>query len=209
MIMTPLSELKFLFSDTVSAALLHSGMLIDSSSVDGLILMAPYLRAGSIKKRSDVEPNSLYFLYLLLRRQLTPTKIIGFLDVVPKLKKVGGEEIDLLLKNKETNFRYTIRFIVDVIGLRNNKLNVISDINQPILIIHGKKDRLVYPEVSQTLFRIMSGQHKRMTLLDCDHWFYHTVFYQDLVGLMSRQYPESNRDKVVQVIVSWMKGFVM
>ena len=174
------------------------------SSIDGIILMAPYLRIPTIKKRSDVEPGSLSFLYLFLRRQLAPKKIMAFIDVVPKLQKIGGEEISLLLRNRRDNFRYTIRFIVDIVGLRNNKVQEVLKIDLPVLILHGKRDRLVYPQVSQTLFNMIESQKKGIKLFDCDHWFYHCVFYPELVQMLSYQSNESDRNMIVQTITDWI-----
>ncbi len=173
------------------------------SSIDGIILMAPYLRIPTIKKRSDVEPSSLSFLYLFLRRQLTPKKVMAFIDVIPKLKEIGGEEISLLVKYREDSFRYTLRFIVDIIGLRNNRVKEILKVDLPVIILHGKRDKLVYSEVSQTLFNMIDSKKKEIKLFDCDHWFYHCVFYQELVRLLSNQHCESDRNKITQTIIDW------
>ena len=173
------------------------------SSIDGVILMAPYLRIPTIKKRSDFEPSTLSFLYLYLRRQLTPKKVMAFTDVVPKLKEIGGEEISLLVKHREDSFRYTLRFIVDIIGLRNNKVKEILKVDLPVLILHGKRDRLVYSEVSQTLFNMIDSKKKEIRLFDCDHWFYHCIFYQELIQLLSKQHCESDRNKIAETIIDW------
>jgi alpha-beta hydrolase superfamily lysophospholipase len=178
------------------------------SSIDGIILMAPYLRIRTMKRRSDVEPSSLSFLYLFLRRQLTPKKVLTFVDVVPKLKKIGGEEISLLIRHRGDNFRYTIRFIVDIVGLRNDKVKEILKVELPVLILHGKRDRLVYSEVSQTLFNMIESQKKEIKLFDCDHWFYHCVFYQELAQLLSNQPSESDRNLVIQTIIDWTNQLV-
>ena len=61
-------------------------------SVDGLILMAPYIRISSVKKRSVAEPNLLYFLYLIFRRLLTPKTLVKMTDLFPKLIDIGGED---------------------------------------------------------------------------------------------------------------------
>jgi len=50
--------------------------------VNGVILMAPYFRISNVKKRSEVEPGTLYFLYLFLRRYLTPLTNKEEFDVV-------------------------------------------------------------------------------------------------------------------------------
>lgn len=173
------------------------------STVDGIILMAPYLRIPSLKKRSDVEPSTLSFLYLFLRRQITPKKVMAFLAVIPKLKELGGEEISLLVKHREDSFLYTLRFIVDIVGLRNNRVKEIIKIDLPVLILHGKRDRLVYSEVSQTLFNMIDSKKKDIRLFDCNHWFYHSIFYQELVQLLSKQPCESDRNKIAQTIIEW------
>jgi alpha-beta hydrolase superfamily lysophospholipase len=173
------------------------------STVDGIILMAPYLRIPTLKKRSDVEPSSLSFIYLFLRRQITPKKVMAFIDVIPKLKELGGEEISLLVKHREESFRYTLRFIVDIVGLRNNRVKEIMRIDLPVLILHGKRDRLVYSEVSQILFNLIDSKKKEIRLFDCNHWFYHSIFYQELVQLLSKQPCESDRNKIAQTIIDW------
>jgi alpha-beta hydrolase superfamily lysophospholipase len=173
-------------------------------TVDGIILMAPYLRIPMIKKRSDVEPSLLRFLYLFLYRQIIPTRIMKFVDAIPNLKKIGGEEIALLLKHKENNFCYTLRFIVDIVALRNDKIKEILNVNLPTLILHGRQDRLVYSEVSQTLFNMIASTKKEIRLFDCDHWFYHCIFYQELIQSLSYQHSDLDRNMVIRTIVNWM-----
>jgi esterase/lipase len=130
---------------------------------------------------------------------------VKFVDVIPKLKKIGGEEIALLLKHKENNFRYTLRFIVDIVGLRNDKIREILNVNLPTLILHGREDRLVYSEVSQALFKMIKSPRKEVKLFECDHWFYHCIYYQELVQLLSYQYSDLERNMIIQTIVNWMK----
>ena len=140
---------------------------------------------------------------LLGLRQLTPKKIVNFLDVIPKLKKIGGEEISLLLRHREDSFHYTMRFIIDIIGLRNNKIKEILKVDLPVLILHGKKDKLVSYQVSQNLFDMIDSQKKEIKLFDCDHWFFSCVFYQELVQLLSNQPCESDREMIIQTITDW------
>ncbi len=168
--------------------------------VNGVILMAPYFRISNVKKRSEVEPGTLYFLYLFLRRYLTPHKLVKFTDVIPNLIEASKQEISRLLQDPQLNFWYSYRFIVDVIGLRNSKVNDIADLRIPVLILHGKKDKLVYYKVSEALFRLLNSKERDLKLFDCDHWFYHAVFYDQ----MSSQYSEDSRQQIVDSIVDWV-----
>ena len=90
--------------------------------VDGLILMAPYIRVTGVRNRSDAEPGIFYFLYLIARRLLTPKYLVKMTEVLPQLNKIGGEELGFMLQNKDLNFYYTYRYIVDIIAFRNSKV---------------------------------------------------------------------------------------
>jgi alpha-beta hydrolase superfamily lysophospholipase len=168
--------------------------------VNGVILMAPYFRISTVKKRSEVEPSTLYFFYLLLRRYLTPNKLVKFTDVIPNLIQTSRQEISRLLQDPELNFWYSYRFIIDVIGLRNSKVNDIADVKIPVLILHGKKDKIVYYNVSEALFRLLNSKGRNFKLFDCDHWFYHALFYDQT----SSQYSEQLRQQIVDSIVDWV-----
>ena len=168
--------------------------------VNGVILMAPYFRISTVKKRSEVEPSNLYFFYLFLRRCLTPNKLVKFTDVIPNLIQTSRQEISRLLQDPELNFWYSYRFIVDVIGLRNSKVNDIADVRIPVLILHGKKDKIVYYNVSEALFRLLNSKGRNFKLFDCDHWFYHALFYDQI----SSQYSEQLRQQIVDSIVDWV-----
>lgn len=110
-------------------------------SVDGLILMAPYIRISSVKKRSVAEPNLLYFLYLIFRRLLTPKTLVKMTDLFPKLIDIGGEELFQMLHDKDLNFYYSYRYIIDIIAFRNSRVKELAGIDDvPIHILHGKND---------------------------------------------------------------------
>ncbi len=97
------------------------------------------MRIPSIKKRSEIEPSNTRFLYFLLRKMLTPgTKILATKEL-PNFLKVGGPEIEQMLNDKSLNFYYTYRYIVNVLALRNTGITALSDVDVPLLILHGKQ----------------------------------------------------------------------
>ena len=167
---------------------------------DGLILMSPYIRVSSVKKRSAAEPGLFYFMYLVLRRLLTPKSLVKMTNVFPQLSKIGGEELWYMLEDKNLNFYYTYRYIVDIIAFRNSKVKSLIDIGDiPVLILHGTKDLIFYPSVSEAFFKLLKNKHKEIVLFDCDHWFYDTVSYISL-----QKYSEVSRSQIIVTIKEWI-----
>lgn len=146
------------------------------NSLDGLVLLAPYLRV-KIKKRSDVEPNIFQFLRLFFRRRLNPTLQVDVREALPNYTEVGGYHIESMLKDKILNFKYSLRYLVDIVALKNQHASKLSNIDVPVLILHGKKDRQVYPQVSEEFFNMIKSDKKSIQFFDCDHWFYDEIFY--------------------------------
>lgn len=170
-------------------------------SIDGLILLAPYVRIPSVKKRSEIEPDSLKFLYLLLRRIITPKSKIMAINDLPNFKKIGGQEIEFMMKDEKLNFHYSYRYIVDILAIRNSKIKELAAIDIPIFLIHGKKDKNVFPQVSEAFYQLVKSTDKKIEILDCDHWFYHAVFYNQ-----DDAYSEVDRAKIVTLISDWIKS---
>ena len=111
--------------------------------------MAPYVRIGSVKKRSVAEPNFLYFLYLIFRRLLTPKTLVKMTDLFPKLIDIGREELSQMLRDENLNFYYSYRYIIDIIAFRNSRVKELAGIDDvPIHILHGKKDLIFFSGVS-------------------------------------------------------------
>ncbi|HET7391874.1 MAG TPA: alpha/beta fold hydrolase [Nitrososphaeraceae archaeon] len=172
-------------------------------SIDGLILMAPYIRIRTIKKRSSAEPNFFYFLYLLLRRLMTPKTLVKMTNVFPQLNEIGGKEISYMLQDKDLNFYYSYRYIVDIIALRNSKVNVLTDIDSvPTLLLHGKNDLIFFSAVSEAFFKLLKNKYKEIELFDCDHWFYDAISY----NYMQSKYSEASRKKVIRTIIEWINS---
>jgi|SRR5579885_822833 alpha-beta hydrolase superfamily lysophospholipase len=169
-------------------------------NIDGMILLSPYIRIPSIKKRSGLEPSNTYFMYLLLRKIFSPKTKMHATNL-PNFLKVGGKEIEQMTRDKKLNFAYSYRYIVDVLALKNTKIANLSDVDAPLLIIHGKKDKNVYPQVSEAFYKLVKSKDKKIEILDCDHWFYHAVFYNQ-----DDAYSEEDRMKVITLICNWVKS---
>jgi alpha-beta hydrolase superfamily lysophospholipase len=48
----------------------------------------------------------------------------------------------------------------------NSKVAELSDIDVPVLTLHGKDDRNVYPAVSQEFFKVLHAKNKEIKILD-------------------------------------------
>ena len=81
----------------------------------------------------------------------------------------------------------------------NSKVAELSDIDVPVLILHGKDDRNVYPAVSQEFFKVLHAKNKEIKILDCGHWFYDAIFYSQ-----AAEHSEDDRRKFVSSIVEWL-----
>ncbi|MGI0007064.1 MAG: alpha/beta hydrolase [Nitrosotalea sp.] len=169
-------------------------------SIDGLILFAPYVRIPSIKKRSEIEPSNTRFLYFLLRKMLTPKTRILATKELPNFLKVGGSEIEQMLNDKSLNFYYTYRYIVNVLALRNTNISALSDVDVPLLILHGTKDRNVFSEVGVQFCDLAKSIDKKINVLDCDHWFDHCMFYSQ----NDDRYSEESRKQITNLVKNWI-----
>jgi dienelactone hydrolase len=122
-------------------------------------------------------------------------------DLFPELKEIGGEEISHMLQDKDLNFYYSYRYIVDIIAFRNSRVKALTDNGSvPILILHGKKDLIFFSAVSEAFFKLLKNKYKEIKLFDCDHWFYDAVSY----NYMQSEYPEESRKQVIARIEKWI-----
>ncbi|MEM2140990.1 alpha/beta fold hydrolase [Nitrososphaera sp.] len=169
-------------------------------AVNGLVLMAPYVRITNIKERSPAEPKPMEFLFLLLSRIFTPGRLVNIADAVPMIRKLGGKEVEEMLKDPEINFQYSYRFIVDIIAARNSKVKELSDIAVPVLLLHGRNDKHVYSVISEEFQKLIKAKDKKAVFFDCDHWFFRSIFYnQD-----DPRYSEKDRIAVMDTIADWL-----
>ena len=167
-------------------------------SVDGLILMAPYVRIDGIK-RSDAEPSTMAFLHLLLGRLFTPYKRVSIAKILPGYVKIGGSQLGRMVQDTELNFEYSYRYFIDIIARRNSKVKEMADVRVPVLILQGSGDRNVYPQVSEEFFKLLRTTNKEIKVFDCGHWFYDALFYSQ-----SAEYAEEDRTKFISTIASWI-----
>jgi alpha-beta hydrolase superfamily lysophospholipase len=167
-------------------------------SVDGLILLSPYIRIKGIK-RSEAEPSPMAFIYLLLGRLFSQGNRVDIRKVLPGYIRIGGSQYARMTGNSEVNFQYSFRYLIDIVAQRNSKLKELADVEVPILILYGTKDRNVFPQVSEEFFKLLKTANKTISSLDCNHWFYDAVFYSQL-----EEYREDDRRRFVSTIISWL-----
>jgi alpha-beta hydrolase superfamily lysophospholipase len=169
-------------------------------SVDGLILLSPYIRIKGIR-RSDAEPSPLAFVYLLVGRLFSPSSRVDIRKVLPGYALIGGSQYARMTKNGEVIFQYSFRYLIDIVAQRNSRLKELADIEVPVLTMYGTKDRNVYPQVSEEFLKILKSPNKTVIPLDCNHWFYDAIFYNQ-----SEEYCEEDRRKFISAIVNWLRS---
>jgi alpha-beta hydrolase superfamily lysophospholipase len=173
------------------------------ASIDGLILLCPFLRVRNMKKRYDADPNTLEYLLLFFARIFTPNKRINMVESFPAYVKAGGDEIAWMMKDPVANFKYSYRFIVDILAIRNSKISELADLGDiPVIILHGRKDRMIYVQVSEEFFKLLHADVKEIKTFDCDHWFYDAIFYDQSFS----RHSEESRMQIVSLIANWLKS---
>ena len=171
-------------------------------NVDGIILMSPYLKIKGIKSSGgEAVPGFLRFLKLLLLRIVIPKHRVSAAKVVQN-SILSTCETQQIMKDPQINYYYSYRYIIDVIGLKNSNPRKFANIDIPVLILHGKNDKNVFPEVSEGFFNMLeSTKEKAIHMFDCDHWFYHSIFYNQ----QDMRYKEHERLHVVDTIIEWLE----
>jgi alpha-beta hydrolase superfamily lysophospholipase len=174
------------------------------ASIDGLILLCPFLRVPNMKRRRyDAEPNTLKFFLLLFARIFTPNKRVNITQAFPAYVKAGGDEVAWMMKDPQVNFTYSYRFLVDILAMKNSKISELSDLgNIPVLILHGRKDRVIYLQVSEEFFKLVDTNMKEIKIFDCDHWFYDAIFYDQSFS----RHSEESRMQIISSIADWLKS---
>ena len=168
------------------------------NSIDGLILLTPYIRIPGIK-RSDAEPSTSAFLYLLLGRIFAPKRHIDIRKVLPGYVRIGGSQYTRMVELETVNFKYTFRYLIDVVAQRNSRIRELSDIQVPVFILYGLQDRNVYPQVSEEFFKMVKSADKKLSSLHCNHWFYDAIFYSQ-----SKEYNDEERRKFIDSVTEWL-----
>ena len=167
--------------------------------ISGLILLAPYVWLKDVKKRGEAVPRNTTFYSLLIRRILTPSTLISATKVVSH-SILQTKEVATMINDPEIVSSYSYRYIVDVIGFKNTKVDKFSGIEIPILIMHGLKDTNVYPQISEKFYSLLNSRKKSLKFFECDHWFNHAIFFNQ----NDNRYTESDREPIIKAIESWV-----
>jgi alpha-beta hydrolase superfamily lysophospholipase len=197
------SERVFILSHSMGCIFALWYAHLFKASTDGLILLSPFIRVPNMKKRFDAEPNSLELLLMLLARIFVPYKRVNITEAFPKYVKAGGDEFAWMMKDPLINFRYSYRFLVDILAIKSSKVSKLSDVGDiPALILHGRKDRVMYPRVSEEFFKLLGTNMKEIKIFDCDHWFYDAIFYDQSF----LRHSEESRMQIISSIADWLKA---
>ena len=173
-----------------------------TENIDGILLMSPYIRIKGLKcGGGEAIPSPSTFLKLLFFRLLIPSHRISATKVVQR-SIVSKSETQQMINDPEINYYYSYKYIIDVIGFRNMNAGKLADINIPVHLLHGKQDKNVFPRVSEEFFKRLKSRNKCLTLFECDHWFYHSIFYNQ----EDDRYNECERQQVIGKITEWFKS---
>jgi alpha-beta hydrolase superfamily lysophospholipase len=197
------SERIFILSHSMGCifALWYAHVFKDS--IDGLILLSPFLRVRNMKRLYDAEPSALKLFLLFFARIFAPNKRLNIIEDFPAYVKAGGDEVAWMMKDPQINFRYSYRFLVDMFALRNSKISQLSDLgNISVLILHGRKDRMIYLQVSEEFFKLLDTKMKEIKIFDCDHWFYDAIFYDQSFS----RHGEESRIQIISSIADWLES---
>jgi dipeptidyl aminopeptidase/acylaminoacyl peptidase len=108
-----------------------------------------------------------------------------------------------MMKDRGINFRYSYRFLVDILAIKSSKVRELSEVGDiPVLILHGRKDKMMYVQVSEEFFKLLRTQKKEIKLFDCDHWYYDAVFYDQSFS----RHSEELRMQIVSSLADWIKS---
>jgi alpha-beta hydrolase superfamily lysophospholipase len=170
------------------------------NTLDGLIILCPYIRIGSIRHRSDADPAFTQFLSLLLHRVFTPRKTVNVAKAFPRYVEISGDQFARMMNDPGVTLEYSYRYLIDIFAMRNSKVSQLSDVSVPVLLLHGKKDRNVFAQVSEEFFKLIRADQKEIRIFDCDHWFFDAVSYNQ----SPEKYSEESRRKVISSIARWL-----
>lgn len=169
--------------------------------IDGLILCAPLLRVKGVKIDRRTQPSLAKFLATYMKYAIIPKAKLDLGEVVPDaFSESASEELRYMKNDKLCNFILSHRYAVNLFLRRASRIEEFSKTHVPTLILHGSDDWLVMPEQSRFLLHKLHSTDKELKILpNCDHWFYHALFYVQNV-----KYSEAQRKEVLGKVHEWM-----
>ena len=177
-------------------ASLHEEML------NGVIVVAPHLRIEGVKRDPRSEPSKEVLSLALQKYSTNPAETVHIGTAVPTaFGELAGDEWIYMLNDPICNFKYSYRYIFDILIVRAEKVEQLYKIKIPILVLHGSNDFNVVPEQSKTFLSKSDSADKELKLFDCDHWFYNAFFY-----MQENRYSEIDRINVVKAIAEWIRS---
>lgn len=167
--------------------------------LDGMILFAPWLRIKGVRIDSRTQPSFTKFLSSYIKYGLMPESKLDLSKIVPNAFS-ASEELGYIKNGELGNFIVSYRYVFDVLLKRSSMLEKFCANDVPTLILHGSNDWNIVPEQVRVLFDKLRSVDKELKILpNCDHWFYHSLFY-----IQDAKYSEEQRNEVLKTIHAWM-----
>lgn len=170
--------------------------------LQGVIGLAPHLRIEGVKRDPRTEPSKEVLEFAIQKYSTSPEEKVHIGMAVPNaFGELAGEEWVHMLKDPLCNFNYSFRYIFDVMIGRAEKIDELYKLRLPILILQGDQDLITVPEQTRTFISRVESRDKELKIFQgSDHWFYHTVFYEQ-----RKRYSEAERMNVVNTINEWVR----
>jgi alpha-beta hydrolase superfamily lysophospholipase len=170
--------------------------------LQGVIGLAPYLRIEGVKRDPRTEPSKEVLEFAIQKYSTNPAEKVHIGMAVPNaFGEIAGEEWAHMLKDPLCNFNYSFRNIFEVMIGRSEGIGELYKLRLPILILQGDQDPITVPEQTRTFISKVQSQDKELKIFQgSDHWFFHTVFYEQ-----RRRYSETQRTSVVDAINTWIQ----
>ncbi|MFY3739710.1 MAG: alpha-beta hydrolase superfamily lysophospholipase [Candidatus Nitrosomirales archaeon] len=170
--------------------------------LQGVIGLAPHLRIEGVKRDPRTEPSKEVLEFAIQKYSTNPEEKVHIGMAVPNaFGELAGEEWVHMLKDPLCNFNYSFRYIFDVMIGRAETIDELYKLRLPVLILQGDQDLITVPGQTRTFISRVESQDKELKIFQgSDHWFYHTVFYEQ-----RERYSEAERMKVVNTINEWIR----
>ncbi len=162
--------------------------------LDGLVLAAPPLEAGFKLPRQDT-------LRLVLSPVYHHHSMYNLIDEWPQEFKLG-EEYKLISEDELCTKEFGLGYLFDVqTKLANRMPHNSSEVEKPVLLIHGDSDIIALPTSSEKIREKLKSKDKVLHVFPgADHWF-----YQSIIPRMGSKYDLEKKMSVSSVINNWLR----